>query len=271
MKLEQRNLVPELIKSPDYGGWNFDCGDPELWKFSDRLFKPQGRILDLGGQLARNSLLFAFRGMSVELLDTDPWMIENASKIAHDYQLDISTRQEDITTAKYPESAYDIIIIGEVLHHMRNKQVAYELVDRAISALKPGGHIWARTAGVNDSAFASLQNKAEHGTGDGVIITATEPGTFLVNHTHHAEGHHNHGHGYADYRTFLPEPELMFRMIANGLDMVHTDFTPAKYVPNIMYGEYWPNSSRMNSYITVLAQKLPGVDLSAENIQNSNL
>lgn len=61
----ERRDLSDLIHNPNERGWPFGNGDPEYWKFKDRLVVKGGKVLDLGVAVGRSSFFFALHGMDV--------------------------------------------------------------------------------------------------------------------------------------------------------------------------------------------------------------
>lgn len=68
------SVLDDLIRNnhPYEKGWDFNNGDPEFWKFQDRLVVRGGRVLDLGIGFGRSSVFFALNGMEVVGVDRLP-------------------------------------------------------------------------------------------------------------------------------------------------------------------------------------------------------
>lgn len=56
--LTPQELLNDHLYNPNENGWRFSTGDPELWKFQDRLLVPGGNVLDLGIGMGRISVFF---------------------------------------------------------------------------------------------------------------------------------------------------------------------------------------------------------------------
>ncbi len=103
------------------------------------------RLLDIGcgaGNYALK-LLQKFPGASVTLVDLSAPMLERAhARVQAATVGEVRTLQTDVRHAELPAGAYDVIVAGAVLHHLRDDR-EWEAVFRKLhAALAPGGSLW---------------------------------------------------------------------------------------------------------------------------------
>lgn len=152
------------METRDDRGWDFVVGDPELWKFSDRLVKPEGRVLDVGMGYGRASLFFAFSGMDVEGYDLDPDKIRFVNEYARilreridpNFRLNIHGGIRDIMDVDLIASSFDVAVLSQIFIHSNSKKSAYEILDKVLPAVKNGGYIWLRAVGKEDYTREAL-------------------------------------------------------------------------------------------------------------------
>jgi tellurite methyltransferase len=101
------------------------------------LLPTAGTALDLASGLGANAIFLAEHGLTVTALDISSTAIEKLSAYACNRRLAIEARQEAVTPASLPSSAYDAIVISRFLDRSLN--------DAIIDALKPGGLLFYQT------------------------------------------------------------------------------------------------------------------------------
>lgn len=247
--VEKIDIFPRMISIETESGWDFGVGDPELWKFSGQLYVPGGRVLDLGSQIARNSLFFALRGMSVDSVDKDDEVTQLLDAVVTNRHLPINLIEQDIAQFTPETQSYDLVIIGDVLSHLPGKAVAYEVLDRAIQAVKPNRNLWIRAMGKDGSGYDQMKDDARIGGRYGDRVEEVEEDTFRIDCTHHQGSHID------PYRLYFETTELMLYLFSRNFRMMHSQVIPQEDEANIMYGEDWPHQLPRNSFITLLAQK----------------
>lgn len=92
--------------------------------------KPGWHCLDLGTGAGSVARFLAGLGSRVDALDTDPRHLDT-------HEL-ITVRQEDVTTAVLGDARYDLIHARLLFMHLPQRE---ELLARAVTALRPGGHL----------------------------------------------------------------------------------------------------------------------------------
>ncbi len=94
-------------------------------------------LLDLGcgtGTLARG---FANRGCVVTGADIDQRMLDEASRLAHDEQLDITWRQAPAENTELPSTSFDAVTAGQCWHWFDQEKAIVECA----RLLKPNGKL----------------------------------------------------------------------------------------------------------------------------------
>ncbi len=237
-----------LIHNPHETGWFFPTGDPELWKFSDKLLVPGGRALDLGVGDGRTSLPFALRDMHVTGYEIDPNNLILIRAIQKEYDLPIDIKEQDITEADLGKEQYDTVILGQTFAHFSNKEQALKVLEKAIEAIKPGGHIWLRAGGKSSSAFEDLHDYS---------LDYPQEVQRVDNNVYMAPCSCS-GERIIEPQLFFDPLELPLFVGEKGLKIVHTQIIPEKGKMNIMYGEDWnrlQEPARLGGMITLIAKK----------------
>ena len=221
-------------------GWWFLNGDPEFWKFSDRLVVLGGKALDLGMGLGRTALPFALGGMEVTGYDSNWTVATSVRKLVKAYPfLPITVKNRDVRTADLGRSEFDTAILGDTFAHFLNRESAYTVMNKALVALKPGGHLYVRATGVMDSEYDKLV-KGGMQIGDHLMEAACRCSGELKFEPH----------------LFFEQTEILQHLIEQGLEIVHSQVLPQKGQVNIMYGEDAPEGRvSQGGRITVIAQK----------------
>ena len=246
--------LPPYIADPhldrNENGWWFGTGDPEFWKFQDKLLVPGGKVLDLGIGVGRTAFPFALRGMFVIGYENDPDQSSILESVLNAYDfLPIELRNENIATAELGESEYDTVLLGQTLTHQASIEDALLILDKAIAALKPGGHLWLRTGGKESDAYMEFRESAMFGY-DGV--QQINENVFSVMGGHGGHGGHNGG-----YSLFFGQTELMVYLAQRGISIVHSQVVPSEGQMNIMYGEDWRKDRGiwLGGMITLIGEK----------------
>ena len=149
-------LLSTLIHNRYDTGWYFGAGDPEFWVFKDKLLVPGGKALDLGMGQGKSSLFFALQGMEVTGYEVDENAIAIMRAITESYDLPIEIKNEDMIQAYFGEEEYDTVLCGSTFAHFPSKTSAFKVLEKAVDAIKIGGHIWLRAGSKEDSSFRDL-------------------------------------------------------------------------------------------------------------------
>lgn len=247
------NRVQEIFSShihnPHDNGWFFPLGDPEFWKFSDRLLVPSGKALDLGIGDGRTSLPFALRGMHVTGYEINPNALATIRAIQEEYGLPIDIREQDITKADFGKEQYNTVLLGQTFNHFPSKELALRVLDRAIEAVKPGGHIWLRAGGKSSSAF--VEDLPNYSLDYPQEVRRVDDNVYMAPCS-------CSGERIIEPHLFFDPLELPLFVSKRGLKIVHTQVIPQKGKMNIMYGEDWNKSQeppRLGGMITLIAKK----------------
>jgi tRNA (cmo5U34)-methyltransferase len=103
------------------------------------------RLLDIGCGAGNYTLklLERFPGASVTLVDLSAPMLERArTRVQAATAGSVSTLQTDVRHSELPSAAFDVIVAGAVLHHLRD-DAEWEAVFRKLHmSLAPGGSLW---------------------------------------------------------------------------------------------------------------------------------
>jgi len=222
IELKPMELFQDLIHNPypPEKGWHFGTGDPEFWKFSSKFIVPGGKALDLGSGLGRTSIPFALQGMEVAAYETNPAYVRAMKAVAENFDLPISVLNEDVRTADFGKNKYDTVILGQTFAHFESREEAFKVLDKAIDAVKPGGHIWFR------------------GNGKGYDIEGQTP-SLNGSKEHYMNTCSCSGEKRMEKHLFFDPFELIEYMSEKGIKVAHTQMAPERGKTNIMYGEDW--------------------------------
>lgn len=227
-------LFGDLIRNPRDQGWSFNTGDPEFWQFSSKLqlVVPKGKLLDIGSNLGRTSVPFALQGMNVTAYDNNPVFVKALEVIASNFDLPISVINEDVRAADFGEGKFDAVILGQVFTHFGSRDEAFDVIYKAIKALKTNGKIWFR------------------GNGPGYDGVDGETKSFNGRNEHYMNSCDCSGEIRMEPHLFFDPAELVSRIGKRGVNIVHMQMgkmvtvpknpkEEPKNRPNIMYGEDW--------------------------------
>ncbi|HEY5600711.1 MAG TPA: methyltransferase domain-containing protein, partial [Patescibacteria group bacterium] len=151
-KYTPAQLLSQRINNQREQGWWFPAGDPEFWKFSDKLLIKGGKALDLGLGFGKSAFFFAINGMNVTGYETSQPAIKVVKSLKQIFNLPIEIKEEDFAAADLGKNIYDTVFLAQTLVHSPSEEAAFELINKAIKALKPCGRIWIRTSGIYDGA-----------------------------------------------------------------------------------------------------------------------
>lgn len=233
----------------DTDGWVWASGDPEFWKFRDRLLVPGGRVLDLGMGFARTSLFFSLQGMKPTAYEVDPNPIKAVTLLKQGYGFPITIVEEDITKSDLGNEEYDTVMLGQTFVHFESKARALHTLQKAVQSLKPGGHIWVRAGTKEDSSYKDLD---EYKSVYPMEVAQLDKDVFLAPCT--CSGEYR-----IDPQLFFDPLDIPVFLSSQGLRVVHTQLIPETGRANIMYGEDWHSEqthNKINGLATVLAQKI---------------
>lgn len=240
-------VLTDRLRNPNGTGWSFLVGDPELWKFSDRLIVPGGRVLDLGAGFGRSSTFFALHGMQVTCYEIDPDAVQALRQTAEAFSLPLEVTAENLIGAELGIERFDTVLLGQTFVHFSSKKPAIDVLQRAIKAIKPGGHLWLRAGTKLDSGFEELTGYAK-----------TFPNEVRrVNSDVYMAPCSCSGERRIEPHLFFNPIELLFLLRQKGLKVIHQQTIPALGKANIMFGESWHgvDPDREVGMITILAQK----------------
>ena len=247
----------EIRERWDGRGWNFSSGDPEFWKFKDRLLAPGGRLLDIGMGNGGSSIFFALNCMEVVGVETNSdrvhqvnLMAAELSTVIPDFKM--QAIKADATSSEFPEGPFDTVSV-DYLNHLPSQEDAYAIFGKALGLLKSGGHIWARGAGKHSDQYADQ-------------VAESMRGSFGLGHSEVWMENENVIWSPCDCSgQLIPEPTVYFDPFdfvhyfgQAGCRLVHSQTIEGDGRMNIMYGEdFLPGVDyTRGGMITMLAQKL---------------
>ncbi len=98
------------------------------------------RVLDVGAGLGESSVYFALQGAKVTATDLSPQMVDTAVRLGKLHGVEIEGVVTPGETLDVPAASYDFVYIANTIHHVTNKPVLFEQIQRA---LKPGGQFFS--------------------------------------------------------------------------------------------------------------------------------
>lgn len=248
IKDEQANFS-YLLHNDNENGWWHAGGDPELWRYSERLLVKGGKILDLGIGFGRASLFFALQDMQVTGIDSDKFSVEVVNNMASGFRLPMKAEHADVRRINLGHEVYDTVLMSQLFVHFPSKKDAFAVIDKTLEATKPGGYIWLRAVGKNDHAYKELSGYAES-----FPYEVQRVDNDVFNAPCSCSGERK-----IEPQLFFNQTELLTYFNRRGLRIVHNQVLPQKGEFNIMYGEDWePDMSRLPvnyGSISILAQK----------------
>lgn len=131
--LQRMYVLPKIVGASE-GNWL-------LWLVEHLGLPRDGRWLSVACGAGGLELFAAEQGLAghIEGVDIAPGAIEIARRAAQERGLtNLSFRVANLERERLPEAAYDVILCGMGLHHIRRLEYFYE---EAAQALRPGGHI----------------------------------------------------------------------------------------------------------------------------------
>lgn len=243
---EIANTLNDLIHNPNVQGWHFGCGDPEYWKFQDRLVIEGGKVLDLGIAVGRSSFFFALHGMDVLGYDNSKGWVNRLNRMAQAFKFSIRAEKADIAELDLGTNVYDVVILNQVLFHLPGKQAILDTLDKAWEATKPGGHIWVRTIGKEDEKYKFYSSLADYPP-DLCLDEDTFMAMCLCGGVERMEPH-----------SYLDQMALLQYFSFKRARIIHSQTAPQFGQQNVMYGENWFNPEalyKLNGFISILARK----------------
>lgn len=242
-------LLSANLRNPHKQGWYFGAGDPEFWKFADRLLIPGGQALDLGmGRYYRSSLFFALQGMRITGYETQKEAVEIIDLVKTAYDLPIDLLAEDVLQADLGKNIYDTALLGQTFVHFPSKNAAFDTIERAVASLKPNGHLWLRVAGKESDCFRDLTRHA----------AAYPREVRQIDEDVYVASCGCSGRFIEEPYLFFNATELLYFLNKQNLRVIHSQTIPARGQANIMFGEDWAKdipSEYQIEFITVIAQK----------------
>jgi tellurite methyltransferase len=96
-----------------------------------------GRALDIAGGIGRHAVYLAERGWLVTLMDISDVALKQARRHAEERDVHILAEQIDLTEARLPASAFDLVLVFFYLER--------SLFPQIVDALRPGGILIYKT------------------------------------------------------------------------------------------------------------------------------
>jgi len=130
----------------DLQRWEDRFGEPGYWygteandflKAQAHLLKPGQTALAVGDGEGRNGVWLAEQGLDVLSVDISPTALGKAQALAASRGVKLKTEQADITTWKWPEECFDVVVVI-FIQWATADQIAGLFAGMA-QALKPGG------------------------------------------------------------------------------------------------------------------------------------
>lgn len=131
--VQRAYVLPKIVGATD-GNWL-------VWLVEQLGLPRDGRWLSIACGAAGLELFAAEQGLAgqIEGVDIAPGAIELARTAAAAKGLsNVNFRVADLERERLPEAAYDVILCGMGLHHIKRLEFFYE---EAAQALRPGGHM----------------------------------------------------------------------------------------------------------------------------------
>ncbi len=224
--------------------WDFSNGDPEMYKYSDRLIVPGQRVLDLGCGALRASAIFALHGMEVVAVDGNRGKLDEVDEFATTYGLPVRTQYEDMQTFCYTDISdpYHIVMMAQSMVHAQSRYHALELAYAGYDRVAPGGYFWLRAATTLDNHLETLR---------------AHPGACKIEETTYEVECRCSGVLQREPVTFLDPLDIHTLLAQQGATFVHSQVLPTKGNANIMYGQDFNPGIEVEQggFVTVLAQK----------------
>ena len=98
------------------------------------------KLLDIGAGLGESSVYFALRGAEVTTVDIAPQMVETALKLGAQFGVRLQGLVSGGESLDLPKAEYDIIYIGNTIHHVQDRALLFSQMHRA---LKPGAKFFS--------------------------------------------------------------------------------------------------------------------------------
>ncbi len=238
----------ESIHGPEESdGWAFGAGDPEFWRFSDILLKPDGRLLDIGISDGRGSMFFALHGMQVVGVDNSEVQLAAVRKIKSELadflELPIDLICSDVFEEPLPEGEFDTVLLNYMLH-APSRIESLKLIEKTYASLKPGGHVLIRACGKADSGYQDMFINPY------TAVEALDEDTVAM-------WCDCSGETKLEPMVFLDPLDVHVKLAQLGGRIVHSQTIPTKGAVNILFGEDYRQGMEYETggMITVIAQK----------------
>jgi SAM-dependent methyltransferase len=163
------------LYSAGYFERDFRCGRSDASSFTEEAFSeenrglllafealgPPGRLLEVGcagGWLLKQAAERGWQVRGVELSGT---------AVAHARTLGLEVTQGELAQARFPDAAFDLVYMGDVLEHVPDCHATLAEVARVLRA---GGHLYLRGPITTHSIARSLALALYRHAGDGIVL-----------------------------------------------------------------------------------------------------
>lgn len=185
--------------------------------------------------------------MKVTGYDTNPYTTTLLKSFINEYEMPIELKEEDFSQADLGKDKFDTVLLGQSLVHAPSKKAAHAVINKAVDAVKPGGHLWFRAGGNHGSGYQEIRYLAQFYPEIRQLDNDTFDAPCSCSGEYKIEPH-----------LFLDPIETLTLFARNNMHIVHTQIITQEGKENIMYGENWnPGmpAPDLGGMITILAQK----------------
>lgn len=124
--------------------WGEDMAERGLYPTEEALLSrhvPVGsRVLNIGCGGGREALALARTGRVVTAVDLNPVFVESLARRASEAGLDIECRVMDALELDVPPASFDaVVMVGQLIGHIRGRQNRITALRRALDAVRPYG------------------------------------------------------------------------------------------------------------------------------------
>lgn len=218
-------------------GWYFGSGNPEFWRHSDKLLVPGGKLLDVGSGEGRSSMFFVLNGMQVTAVDPEVSKTEEFSRAINELGYEIEVINNRVEDAPLQPNTFDTVLLDHTFAHLDSFGQADAILVKTWAVLKPGGHLWMRANGTEDSRYWEMCREASRGFrfnnfggASGSEMKIVEDG--IIEHPCNCSGEIR-----LDKSVFFEQLDIPLRIARLGGLVEHLQCIPREGEHNMMYGE----------------------------------
>lgn len=238
-------------------GWFFGSGNPEFWKYHQMLLVPGGQLLDVGCANGRSSIYFGLNGMNVTGIDTNQTKTDEYKAVAAELELNLKIHNGLLQDAHFAEASFDTVLLDHTFAHSEDRQEVAEVLEKSWDLLKPGGFLWIRANGIEDSRYWEMVSEAKKGyrlMGHGAYPTEIEViDDGLLEHPCNCSGELQR-----DRSIFLDQLGLQIELAGWGAEVAYLQCIPKEGGHNKMFGEDYNRELGgvwQSGTITIIAKK----------------